>query len=371
MNGRNPRAKAARTFKLGDKVYLPPVSKSPAVTAENDPQLELFEGGARAVNRAQRKEPEFLKRVEREHAESRAIAARLPEGVFFGTSSWSFPEWAGVVYSRRSSQAELAREGLREYARHPLLTTVGIDRSFYAPIPKADLERYGSQLPSGFLCVAKAPAAVVEPTMRQRGGLRERNPDFLSASRLIDELVAPFAESFREHTGPFLLQFPPAPPEHRLAPREFAENLEQFLGALPRDFSYAVELRDATLLTDDYRRALAAHGAAHVYNFATAMPMPADQERVVPLEQAPFALVRLLLPPGSTYEGRREELRPFDRVSSPQPEMRREVLDLLRRAVERHIPISVLVNNKAEGCSPLTIRVLAELLAEEGLRSKV
>jgi len=88
----------------------------------------------------------------------------------------------------------------------------------------------------------------------------------------------------------------------------------------------------------------------------------------VPLEQAPFALVRLLLPPGSTYEGRREELRPFDRVSSPQPEMRRQVLDLLRRAVERHIPISVLVNNKAEGCSPLTIRALAELLADEGLK---
>ena len=341
------------------------------MTAENDAQLELFEGGARSGNRIQRQDTEILGRVEREHAESRPIAARLPPGVFFGTSSWSFPDWAGVVYSRRGSQAELAREGLREYARHPLLTTVGIDRSFYAPIPAADLERYRSQLPSGFLCVAKAPAAVVEPTSRLRSGGRERNPDFLSASRLIDELIGPFSEFFREHTGPFLLQFPQAPPEHRLAPRDFAEKLDRFLGALPRDFSYAVELRDATLLTDDYRRALAAHRVAHVYNFATAMPMPADQERIVPLEQAPFALVRLLLPPGSTYEGRREELRPFDRVSSPQPEMRRQVLDLLRRAVERHIPISVLVNNKAEGCSPLTIRALAELLAQEDLKASL
>jgi uncharacterized protein YecE (DUF72 family) len=368
VKSRNPRVKADRTCKLGDKVYLPPVSKSPAVTAESDAQLELFEGEARAGNRVERQDTELLKRVEREHAESRAIAAQLPAGVFFGTSSWSFPEWAGIVYSRRGSPSELAREGLREYARHPLLTTVGIDRSFYAPIPRADLERYSSQLPPGFPCVAKAPAAVVEPTMRQRGGLRERNPDFLSASRLIDELVAPFAESFREHTGPFLLQFPPAPSEHRLAPPEFAEKLDRFLSALPRDFSYAVELRDAMLLTDDYRRALEAHSAAHVYNFATAMPMPADQERVVPLEQAPFALVRLLLPPGSTYEGRREELRPFDRISSPQPEMRRQILDLLRLAVERQIPISVLVNNKAEGCSPLTIHALAELLAEDRSR---
>ena len=38
-------------------------------------------------------------RLARVHDEARAIAARLPEGVFFGTSSWSFPGWAGLVYS--------------------------------------------------------------------------------------------------------------------------------------------------------------------------------------------------------------------------------------------------------------------------------
>ncbi|HTD51695.1 MAG TPA: DUF72 domain-containing protein, partial [Thermoanaerobaculia bacterium] len=210
------------------------MSKSPAVTAETNAQLELFEGGPRATDRAKRRDTELSQRLEREYTESRAIAERLPPGVFFGTSSWSYPEWAGVVYSRRGSPSELAREGLREYARHPLLTTVGIDRSFYALIPKADLERYGSQLPAGFLCVAKAPAAVVEPTSRSRTGGRERNPDFLSASRLNEELLAPFAESFREHMGPFLLQFPPAGRDDRLAPPDFAEKLDRFLGALPR-----------------------------------------------------------------------------------------------------------------------------------------
>ena len=54
------------------------------------------------------------------------------------------------------SQTALAREGLREYARRPLLRTVGIDRSFYAPIPDDDLKRYPGQLPDGFLACAKA-----------------------------------------------------------------------------------------------------------------------------------------------------------------------------------------------------------------------
>ena len=85
----------------------------------------------------------------RVHAEARALAADLPDGVHLGTSSWSFPGWRGIVYSRSRSQTALAREGLREYARHPLLTTVGIDRSYYAPIPMADLQSYAEQLPAG------------------------------------------------------------------------------------------------------------------------------------------------------------------------------------------------------------------------------
>src|SRR5687767_7510687 len=86
--------------------------------------------------------------------EAARIAARLPPGLHLGTSSWSFPGWHGIVYSARRSTDELAREGLVEYVRHPLLTTVGIDRSFYAPVPASDFVRYAAQLPEGFRCVS-------------------------------------------------------------------------------------------------------------------------------------------------------------------------------------------------------------------------
>src|SRR5512134_1660342 len=112
----------------------------------------------------------LVERLEREHAEAAAIAERLPKNVRFGTSSWSFPEWAGLVYSRVASVAELAREGLREYARHPLLKTVGIDRSYYAAIPAEDLVRYADQLPPGFPCCAKAPEAVTSAVRPSRSG---------------------------------------------------------------------------------------------------------------------------------------------------------------------------------------------------------
>jgi uncharacterized protein YecE (DUF72 family) len=323
------------------------------------PQLDLFGSALPDVRRP----TEESARLEREHAEAAQIAARLPKNVRFGTSSWSFPDWAGIVYSRTAKEAELAREGLREYARHPLLTTVGIDRSYYAPIPERDLARYAEQLPPGFPCSAKAPEAVTSAARPARSGGRpgEANPDFLNARLFVDEMLGPFGEVFREHTGLFLLQFPPAPRSLTMAPPVFAARLERFLADLPTDFRYAVELRDPALLTDEYRRALAAHGAAHVYNYVTAMPMPAAQAEAIPVTAARFAVIRLLLPPGTTY-GERRMLKPFSRLADPDDEMRREVVSLARAAADAGIPVSVLVNNKAEGCSPLTIRALAELL---------
>lgn len=324
-------------------------------------QLDLFEAPPAP---ARGPGPEAA-RLEKEHAEAAEIAARLPAGVRFGTSSWSFPDWAGIVYSRIAKESELAREGLSEYTRHPLLTTVGIDRSYYAPIPPRDLVRYSEQLPPGFPCSAKAlevVTSVARPT-RSGGKAGEPNPDFLNARLFEDEMLGPFREVFHEHAGPFVLQFPPAPRSLRMPPPAFAAALEGFLGQLPKDFLYGVELRDPTLLTPDYREALAAHGVAHVYNYVTAMPMPARQAEAIPVNAAPFALIRLLLPPGTTY-GERRTLKPFSRLADPDGEMRRQVISLARLAVEARIPVSILVNNKAEGCSPLTIRALAELLVD-------
>jgi uncharacterized protein YecE (DUF72 family) len=290
----------------------------------------------------------------------------VPAGVRFGTSSWSFPDWAGIVYSRVATVGELAREGLAEYGLHPLLTTVGIDRSYYAPIPPPDLVRYSEQLPPAFPCCAKALELVTSVARPARSGGRpgEPNPEFLNARLLEEEMLGPFREVFREHTGPFILQFPPVPRSMRMAAPVFAGKLERFLADLPKDFQYAVELRDPALLTSDYRDALATHDAAHVYNYVTAMPMPGEQAKAIPVGSASFAVIRLLLRPGTTYGERREEMMPFSRLTDRDDDMRSQVVSLARAAIGMGIPVSVLVNNQAEGCSPLTIRALAEMLAD-------
>lgn len=303
---------------------------------------------------------EALRRV---HDEARRIRAGLPDSVHFGTSSWSFPGWRGLVYSTTRSQTSLAREGLREYARHPLLTTVGVDRSYYAPMPVADLVDYAAQLPEGFKCCFKAPAAVTAAVMGPPGR-QTPNPDFLSVDRLVSDLLTPLGAVFGTHTGPIVLEFPPVAAQYRLASHDFETRLDRFLGALPTGFDYAVELRDRRLLTPRYRSVLNRHGIAHTYNYWSAMPGPADQASVVPPESGPFVVIRLLLRPGTWYEDQRDRFKPFDRLVAPDESMRAAVVAVTRRALARRRPVWILVNNKAEGSSPLTVMALAKRLQE-------
>jgi uncharacterized protein YecE (DUF72 family) len=293
------------------------------------------------------------------------VAARLPEGLRFGTSSWSFPGWKGLVYAQPRSEQWLAREGLREYARHPLLRTVGIDRSYYAPIGGGDLARLAAQLPEGFPCCIKVPAAITSAVVpNDHRGPAVANPDHLSASRFEAIFGRALVERFLPHVGAVMLEVPRVDRAHTLRSEAFCERLGAFLAAAPPQLPYAVELREASHFTPRYLKTLRAHGASHVYNWWSAMPPLPDQSRAVPPEEMPQVIVRVMMPQGGRYEERKRDLAPFDRVREPFPVMRREVAELARRAVAAGRPTFVLVSNKAEGCSPETVRALADLLVE-------
>ena len=129
----------------------------------------------------------------------------------------------GVLEEARTSR--LARDGLREYAAHPLLTTVGIDRSYYAPIPDEDLRRYAEQVPAGFRACLKAPSSVTSAATFDPGARTRSipNPDLHVGRRgSSTSSSSRVPASFAPTPGPFVLEFPPAPgtrPIARWVPR--------------------------------------------------------------------------------------------------------------------------------------------------------
>lgn len=293
----------------------------------------------------------------------RELAASLPAHVKFGTSSWTFPGWRGLVYPREVSAETIQERGLELYSRHPLLQTVGIDRSYYRPLTDSELVDYARQLPAGFECVIKAWSAI---TTAVDARSRSPNPLYLDNDRFCTEVLGPLQRSFAAHLGPIVFEFPPLRPLELPTSAEFARSLDRFFSALPRGPRYAVELRNSELLGPGYLDVLAAHGVSHVLNFWERMPTLRRQWAGSNKLPADFVVCRLLIPPGERYEERRAALAPFDRIAQEEPAMRDDVVEISQACAALGKVLFVIVNNKAEGSSPLTVRALAERLARGG-----
>jgi uncharacterized protein YecE (DUF72 family) len=293
------------------------------------------------------------------------LAGRLPEGLRLGTSSWSFPGWAGLLWAGRHPAEVLSRDGLPAYAQNPLLRAAGIDRTFYAPLSADGFARHAAQVPGDFRFLVKASQLCTFPTLREgpgRGAPRE-NPRFLDAAFARDLVVAPAVEGLGARLGTLLFQFPPLPRAESRDPQRFAARLSAFLEALPRGPRYAVEIRDAGLLHADYAAALAGAGASHGFTVHPSMPSLETQAAVAPVEAQPALVVRWMLGHGRGYEEARDLYAPFDRLAAPDPGSRSSIAELVLRAVRAGKEGLVIVNNKAEGSSPLSVVELARAVA--------
>jgi uncharacterized protein YecE (DUF72 family) len=290
------------------------------------------------------------------------LAQALPAGLRLGTSSWTFPGWSGLVWPDAPSEAKLAREGLPVYARHPLLRTVGIDRTFYAPVEASVLAGYAAQVPDDFRFLVKAHEACTIarwPSHPRYGAHRgQENDRFLDPAYATDRVVGPAMEGLGAKLGPILFQLPPG----KGGP-DFADRLHRFLEGLPRGPLYAVELRNGALLGPRYLEALAAAGAVHCLNVHPGMAPLAEQLRRVDPLHGPAVVVRWMLHDGLTYESAVAKYGPFSALVDEAPDVRQTIAQLAVAAAHTGVPMWIIVNNKAEGSAPLSIAQLARAIA--------
>ncbi|GKS59863.1 hypothetical protein YTPLAS18_33990 [Nitrospira sp.] len=279
----------------------------------------------------------------------------------FGTSTWTYEGWQGQVYKRQYPKSKFSQLCLEEYAQYapdgePLFRCVGNDSTFYRP-PTIN----ATQVPEDFEMCCKVWEEITIPTFAKqaRYGAKagQANPRFLDAKLFTDMVLTPYREAnFQSHTGPFLFEFQ----RHGIPAQEFLTKLGAFLSELPRDFRYAVEIRNTGLLGPAYHDTLATHGVAHVYNHWSYMPPLALQHERLGGFTAPFTVVRLLTPLQMSYEAAKKRAQPYTAIVEELPEMRNQAVDLVRQAVKESVRSYVLVNNRAEGNAPLTIQILAD-----------
>ena len=327
----------------------------------SDPQLELFAPAPGVAAEAERPpEPPAPAPVPED---MRELGQRLPRDLRLGTSSWSFPGWTGLVYAQEATTEVLARAGLPAYARHPLLRMVGVDRTFYGPVPAETFRAWAQAVPDDFRFLVKAHEALTlrRFPMHDRYGARrgEENPSFLDPAYARDAVVAPMIEGLASKAGALLLQFPPQDVQALGGPAGFADRLHAFLAALPPGALYAVELRNRALYTSDMADVLEDVGAIPVLSAWGNLPPLPEQAWRLRARAASALVVRWMLPPELGYEEARELYWPFDRLVNENPSVRGDIADLAVEAISQGRPAYVSINNKAEGSAPVSVERLA------------
>ena len=293
-------------------------------------------------------------------ASALALAHKLPANIYFGTSSWSFPGWDGLIYAGAFSDQKLARDGLPAYSKHPLCRSVGIDRTFYAPIAERDYAHYAAQVPDSFRFLVKAPMAITSSYVRNDAGEFSDSPYFLDADYAINEFIAPATAGLGVKAGPLVFQFPPQGRQHTRNVDAWVNRLYRFLKSLPPGLLYAVEIRNAELLTDRFLTCLKTTGVRLCVASHANMPSPHEQiEKMNRIMDAGAFVARWSLHSGFKYADAKARYFPFNRLVDEDLHSRASLAAACLRAVEGNHPAFVIINNKAEGSAPLSIEKLA------------
>ena len=94
------------------------------------------------------------------------------------------------------------------------------------------------------------------------------------------------------------------------------------------------------------------------------MPPLAEQHTRMQGFTAVFTVLRLLTPLRISYAAAKKRAEPYTKIVEELPQMRRDAVQLVRKAVGAGRRAYFLVNNRAEGNAPLTVQALVEGLTQ-------
>jgi len=274
---------------------------------------------------------------------------RRSRRVRFGTSSFSSKDWLGNFYPEGTPPGEF----LRLYAQR--LDTVEVDATYYA-IPSArTVEGWIARTPEHFLITAKFPRSIVHGGEGARPDHRVLLlPDTTYKDR--DAFLGVMSR-LGPRLGPLILQFPYLSRSVFRTASEFFARLDLFMGDLPPDFRYGIEIRNRNWISPELTALCRRHNSALVLVDQAWMPHPDELEAGLDPVTTDFVYIRLL--------GDRKEIEAVTQSWNREVVNRQDRLmrwaDYLRALRDRGLPVLVYVNNHYAGHAPTTVERLRRL----------
>jgi uncharacterized protein YecE (DUF72 family) len=276
-----------------------------------------------------------------------------------GTCSWKFDSWKGLVYD--ADKAYRPDDYLADYARY--FGSVEVDQWFWSLFPSgiklpdlATIKSYADSVPEGFLFTIKAPNSLTLTHFYSRQSKKyaeyagQPNKHFLD-----NDLLERFLERLTlldGKLGPIMFQFEYLNKKKMSSKEIFFDKLGEFILKAPKDYQYAVEIRNPNYLSPDFYQFLGKHGLGNVYLEGYYMPPIGEvYEKFKPVT-ADFCVIRL-------HGGDRTEIETatgglWNRVISPKPKGLEAAAKIVRHNRKKNVVTFVNLNNHFEGSAPVT-----------------
>lgn len=293
--------------------------------------------------------------------EQKEIFRLAAQGIYFGTSSWKYRGWEGMIYKGGyASEAHFQKQSLREYADY--FPCVGIDFTFYTwPLPEM-MAYLLDATPEHFRMFPKVTKRITmrefPPHASYGKWAGQKNPDFLNAQMYSEQFWEPISK-LGPRIGALIFEMT------NLSNNDLPQ-LERFFASIPHEVPLAIEVRSPEILSVEFYRRLRHSGVSPAFNFWTKMPLVREQWRQYLAaggdQDTNPLLVRALLKPGRTYESAVQQFQPYNRLQDPFPEAHQDIAQIIQMAKLKRRKVYVLVNNRLEGSAPHSIGQIMQLV---------
>jgi uncharacterized protein YecE (DUF72 family) len=304
-----------------------------------------------------------------------------------GTASDRYSGWIGQVYTRERYEGKISRrtntvggksfieetlpvESVQEFFEH--FRVLEIDYTFYAPLLENGkptnnytlLQRYRQCMKPDDRLVLKVPRMISAQKIHS-GRDYVDCVTYLNAEMFTRDFAEPAVEILKSNLGAMIFEQEYQRKQDRVSVRKMAEDLDRFFEAVPKDSRYHIELRTDVYMSRPVFEVLEKHGVGQVLSHWTWLPPLRKQlakadKRI--FNSGRQRIVRLMTPIGMRYQDAYAKTHPFEKIVEEmlQPEMLRDTVDLMRRAIEESVETSIIINNRAGGNAPLIAKRIAE-----------
>jgi uncharacterized protein YecE (DUF72 family) len=283
--------------------------------------------------------------------------------VRFGTCSWKYDSWTGIVYSG------FQENHLIEYSK--MFNTVEVDQWFWSlfndappklPQPST-VNEYALSVTDDFRFTIKAPNSLTLTHYYNRAGNKELqvNPHFLSPE--LNEKFFRSIDPLGDKAGVIIYQFEYLNKQKMRSQEEFQGLVYEFVKNIDRRYRIGIEIRNPNYLNRRFFDFLAGEEIIPVFLEGYYMPPVAEYiYNYLPGIETDI-VIRLHGPDRSGIEQKTNNI--WNQIVEPKDSVISQLVRLLGFLREKETDIYINVNNHFEGSAPLTIQKIKESLETE------